>query len=106
MFLRNPVSSEVFHPVPIALGEICKLCEINGSAGIRDRELVGQTCRVPASAFGPANAYPLSAGRGSARRSARSTHKSAAALFVKRLRRPDFELLRPAVVIRRRPQRP
>ena len=106
MFLRNSRPRQVFHPVPIALGEICKLCQIDHPHGVGDRELVGQTPRIAASALAPANANPLSAVGDSAARTVRGSGEFVSALLVKSLRRPDFELLRPSVVIRRRPKRP
>ena len=105
MFLRNPSPRQVFHPIPIALGEICKLCEIDGSAGIGHRELIGQSCRIPSLRGIPSNANALASDRVTSAGPTRPTAKCVAVLIQSRLNPPDFELLSPAVVIRRRPQR-
>ena len=105
MFLRNSSARQVFHPVPIALGEICKLCEIDGSAGIGHPEPIGQSCRIPSLQGTPPNAKRLTADSTTSPPEVGKMAKSIAVLLVSGLNRPDFELLRPAVVIRRRPYR-
>ena len=105
MFPRNSLPRQIFHPVPIALGEICKLCQIDGSARVRDRELVGQTCRIPLTGFTPRNSNPFATSRSTAPGSIGAIAELITTGSSHRLRSPDFELLRPSVVIRRRPKR-
>ena len=106
MFLRQPRPRQVFHPVPPALAEICKLCQISSGAGVGDGELIGQARSISMSGLGARNSNSLAAVLDSAALPGRTPNELVSALFVESLRRPDFELLRPAVVIRRRPQRP
>ncbi len=47
MFLANSLPGEIFHPVPIALGEIRKLCQSKVLQGVGDFELIGEACRIP-----------------------------------------------------------
>ncbi len=105
MFLRNPSTRSIFHPVPIDLGEIRKLCEIDHSDSGRDRELIGQTCRVPLSRLAPANPDPRASTGLPSGDEIWGVSKRPTVLDVGDLRPPLFELLRPSVVIRRRPQR-
>lgn len=103
---RNTFPRQVFHPVPIALGEICKLCEIDGSAGVGDLDLIGQSCRVALSGLAPTDTQR----RGSSG-SASSGQMSRVVVLdslndVRLPRAPLWEVIKPSVVIRRRPQRP
>ena len=106
MFPRNSLPRQIFHPVPIALGEICKLCQIDGSAGIRDSELVGQTCRIPVPGFAPTDTQALTAVTPVPTFAVRALEVLEVPVAVPAIRPPAFELLSPSVVIRRRPQRP
>ena len=91
--------------MPIALGEICKLCEISSGAGLGNAELIGQARGISMSGTGAGNSksptplqIPLAGGLGHHAKFVATRDGSG-------LRPPDFELLRPAVVIRRRPKR-
>ena len=94
-----------FKPVPVALGEVRNLCALEQSAVTTEPELIHETCSVgvlrgtptdPVGFARPVNACLRPAGIHAERVLADSPD---------RLRRPNFELLRPSVVIRRRPQR-
>ncbi len=105
MFSAQTLPGEIFHPVPIALGEMRKLCDINSSHGIRNRELIGQSCRRAVSRRASTDTQTLpTVGDTSAftPRVMNELHSLKAGCDA---RRPDFELLRPSVVIRRRPKR-
>ena len=105
MFLANSLPGEIFHPVPIALGEIRKLCQIDGSAGVADRELVRETRRHPLLRRATADTQTLSTACSASSLARGHVTPVAQCCRLDRLRPPKFEFLRPAVVIRRRPQR-
>ena len=92
------------HPVPIAFGEVSDLAEIEQATGTRDLELVGLPSRVSGGGLCPTNPV-LSTGFAEHLPPHGSHRKLVPALLVDDLRPPDFELLAPSVVIRRRPQR-
>jgi hypothetical protein len=106
VLFRKADPPQVFHPVPIALSEICKLCEIDQSAGVGDLELVGQTCRVPLGRFASTDTQGLTSPGRSPSREMGCVIQRDTVLVASRLRKPLFEVLKPSVVIRRRPQRP
>ena len=103
---RKTFPRQIFHPVPIALGEVCKLCQIDGSAGIGDLNPVSESCRVAMAGLrttdtptlGPSG--PTSAGK------PLGVVVLDPVLDVRLPRAPKWEVLKPSVVIRRRPQRP
>ena len=94
-----------FHPVPVALREVSYLAHIEEATGTRDLESVSEPCRVsitartptdPAANTGFAEHFTLPA----------RVHGEAVTTFSRNSpQRPRWELLRPSVVIRRRPQR-
>ena len=92
------------HPVPIALGEVSDLAEIEQATGTRDLELIGLPSRV--SGGGGCSTNPvLPTGFAEHLPSPGGHAIRVPAFLVQDLRRPAFELLAPSVVIRRRPQR-
>ena len=103
---RNSFARQVFHPVPIALGEICKLCQIDGSAGVGDLDLIGESCRVALGGLAPTDT------QGSGSPGSSSSGQVACVVVLDSLdhvrlpRAPLWEVIKPSVVIRRRPQRP
>jgi hypothetical protein len=105
MFFAKPLPRKIFHPVPIALGEIRKLCQIDGSARPGDFELIGETCRIPRFPRAATDTQALPADGMTPALTLGHHAKRIPALRELRLRPPNFELLRPSVVIRRRPQR-
>ena len=103
---RYALASWAAHPVPFALAEVRKLCVINettsvshlesvSSAGVHvsDRRLSANQTR--GSALGRTPGLPMRPSVGWVRPTAATD-----------IRRPDFEFIKPSVVIRRRPQRP
>ena len=92
------------HPVPIAFREVSDLAEIEEATGTRNLESVGHSMGIPM--LGRDSANPVSPPRFTEHFAATGMHAKAVPAFLKKhLRRPDFELLSPSVVIRRRPQR-
>ena len=92
------------HPVPIAFGEVSDLAEIEQATGTRDLELVGLPRGITSGGLRSTN--PVSPPGFAEHLPPRGMHaKRVPAFLVQDLRRPAFELLRPSVVIRRRPQR-
>jgi hypothetical protein len=103
---RKTFARQVFHPVPIALGEICKLCQIDGSAGIGDLEPVSESCRVAMAGLRTTDT-PALASPGCTSAGKSSCVVVLDPVFDVRLpRAPKWEVIKPSVVIRRRPQRP
>ena len=103
--LADSLPPGAFHPVPIALGEVGKLCEMEQSCVPADLELIGQTGRVAVTGGTPADAVLPSPLTEHLSLAARVHHKGVVPFRSNGLRRPLWELLRPSVVIRRRPQR-
>ena len=92
------------HPVPIALSEVADLAEIEQATGTRDLELIGLRSGISSRGLCSTNPVPLPGF--TEHLTPAGTHAELVPAFlVKRLRRPNFELLSPSVVIRRRPQR-
>lgn len=101
---RYALSAWAAHPVPIALREVRDLAEIEQTTGTRNLELIGFALGRAGTGISPAN--PVSLPRFTEHFPPTGLHKKPVPAFLaKDLRRPDFELLRPSVVIRRRPQR-
>ena len=103
---RYALASWAAHPVPFALTEVRKLCVIHEPAGVghlesvpsagvhvSDRRLSADQARV--AALGRTSGLPMRPGVGWVLPTAATD-----------VRRPDFEFIKPSVVIRRRPQRP
>ena len=92
------------HPVPIAFREVSDLAEIEEATGTRNLEGVGHSMGIPM--LGSDSANPVSPPRFTEHLAPTGIGEKAVSAFLeKHLRRPDFELLSPSVVIRRRPQR-
>ena len=104
MSTTKPFAIECFHPVPIDLGEVRKLCQIDGSARIRRFELIGQTCRISAPRLTSRYPKPCPAFGVTAPSAVGHLVQGVSAVVSRELRPPKFELLRPSVVIRRRPK--
>jgi hypothetical protein len=94
------------HPIPIALGEVSKLCQIDGSAGVGDSESVGETGRISVVGFAATNSEPFPTTTVVSGIAVRELVHEVPTLLKTPIRYPAFEFLRPSVVIRRRPQRP
>ena len=103
-FTGNALPAWGTHPIPVALSEICNLAHIEQATGTRELEGVGLTSGISSRGLCPTNPVPLP-GFAKHLPSARHPKKVPLAFCEQRLRRPDFELLSPSVVIRRRPQR-
>lgn len=106
MFLAKSLPGEAFHPLPIALAEVSKLCEIEHSHRVRDRELVGEPGRVSVSGLAATDPEPSPTTTVVLGVPTRPLKKGVPTLLITPIRYPAFEILRPSVVIRRRPQRP
>ena len=92
-------------PVPVLLREISQLADIEHRRVPRQAELVGKARRVPNLRRAFAN-HVHPAPRPAALRGPGADKAGHSTLpVVVLLRRPDFELLSPSVVIRRRPVR-
>ena len=94
-----------FHPVPVALREVSYLAHVEETTGTRDLEFVSEPSRVaitartstdPAGDTGFAEHFTSSA---------RVITPAVDTVTSECAKRPRWELLRPSVVIRRRPQR-
>ena len=94
------------HPIPISLGEVSKLCDIESSARVGDGEPVGETGRISVSGIGATNSEPFPTSTVISGVTGRHLMDQVPALLKTAIRYPAFEYLRPSVVIRRRPQRP
>ena len=102
---RNSSPSWTRHPVPPLVGEICKLCQIEHGAAGTDLELIALAGRMPSPARMARNAELSSALAVHPPTASWLAHQGVTTRGSNRLRAPLFELLRPSVVIRRRPQR-
>ena len=92
--------------MPIALGEVRKLCQIDQSDRVGNSEPVGETGRIPVKGVAATNSEPsptTTVVLGVPRRALEEGHS---VLLKTAIRYPAFERLSPGVVIRRRPQRP
>ena len=103
--LADPLPPGAFHPVPVALSEVGKLCEMEQSCTPADLELIGQTGFMPGLRGIPRNPVLPPALAIHATPAPRLPHQRVPTRCSNRLRAPRFELLRPSVVVRRRPQR-
>ena len=105
-----PVTGDSFsegriQPVPVDVSEVSKLCQISEATIRADLELVCETRRHPRCLWRPANAVTPSGLTKHFASATGITNEGPVANHLNGLRRPRFELLRPSVVIRRRPQR-
>lgn len=102
---RDPFPGPGTHPVPIALGEVSKLSEIEQTRVGSHFECVRETRWEPRHFMGPADPDPIA---GTALRVTLSPgvlEHGPTGLRVKEIAYPNWEFLGPAVVIRRRPKR-
>ncbi len=93
------------HPVPIALGEMRQLCEINQSHGVGDHEFVGETGRISVTGGAARDSEPLPTTSVVPGVPMGALKNRVVTELVTPIRYPRFDLS-PSVVIRRRPQRP
>ena len=101
----DPLSVQTFHPVPVAESEVRKLCQVEHSARGGHTKLIRKACWLTCSRWRTADAMPVSAGQHEAGSPTGILHEGLAVNHHLALRAPAWELLRPAVVIRRRPKR-
>ena len=101
----NPVASEVLHPLPIDLGEVRKLCEIEEANVAADLEGVCETRGKAVLAWAPTNTDPSTGAALRVTTSAGLEEVSPPSLRKCLLAYPNWERLGPSVVIRRRPVR-
>ena len=101
----DPTGSWSFHPLPIDVGEVSKLSQIEKTRIGSHFEPVRETRWKSTGERAPANPYVIP---GTALRVPPSSGihaKPSTSLFELGLKAPLFELLRPSVVVRRRPKR-
>jgi len=101
----NSFAIQRFHPVPIDLGEMRKLCEVEKSCSTADLEGVYETRCVPVFIGRTADPDPSAS---TALRMPSSTGLVEEDPPIRRnrlLTQPNWEVLSPSVVIRRRPKR-
>ena len=101
----DPFSVEGFHPLPIDFGEVSKLCQIEQTNVAGHFECVRETSRESRLRSRSANPEPASGGALRVASSAGIKSELPRSLYELGLKAPLFELLRPAVVVRRRPKR-
>ena len=101
----NSAASWAFHPLPIDVGEVRKLSEIEQTRVLGHFEPVRETRRKSTGDRASTNPNVISGAALRVTSSPRISPKNPASLFELGLNRPLFELLRPSVVIRRRPKR-
>ena len=102
---RYALSSWARHPVPIAFGEMSKLCVVDESARVTHPESICFPFGRANPGLSPADKARLTADRDAPAGAIRLTDESLPVLDITAIRYPAFEFLRPSVVIRRRPQR-
>ena len=93
------------HPLPIDLGEMRKLCELEKSCIGADFESICETRRIPIPGSGSTNPHPSATGALGMPPSTGRTEKLVPIAYSQRLTYPLWKLLSPSVVIRRRPKR-
>ena len=101
----NPLVSGVLHPLPIDLREMRKLCEVEKSCVGADFEGICETRREAVLGRRPTDPQPSTGTPCLVTTSAGLEEKSPISLKKLNLSYPRFELLRPSVVISRRPKR-
>ena len=101
----DPTGSWSFHPLPIDVGEVSKLSEIEQTRVFGHFEAVRETRRKATGGRASANPDVIT---GTALRVTLSpgvVSELPPSLYELGLKAPLFELLRPSVVVRRRPKR-
>ena len=101
----DPFSIEGFHPLPIDIGEVSKLCQIEQTNVAGHFECVRETRRETLLLGGAANTKAAARAALGVTPAAGVQSVVTTSLYELGLKRPLFELLRPAVVVRRRPER-
>ena len=101
----DPLAIWASHPVPLALGEMRHFSEIPETAVLGDLELVHQAPGPARGNWRAGNPDPTSCFAEHLSSPAGLSVEVVTPAAVSNLRRPRWELIRPAVVIRRRPQR-
>ena len=93
------------HPEPLPVGEVGNLSHVGEGAAVADLELVAKAGRMATPAWVPGNSVLPSALAIHPAPLGRTSDELVLPLSRMDLRPPLWELLRPSVVIRRRPQR-
>ena len=95
----------VLHPLPIDFGEVSKLSEIEQTRVGSHFECVRETRGEPVFGRRSTDTQPATTGTLRVTSTAGVITESPASLYELGLKAPLFELLRPSVVVRRRPKR-
>jgi hypothetical protein len=101
----NSFPIEGFHPVPIDFGEVSKLSQVEQTRVGTHFECIRETRCVPAFDRRSGDAKPFSAHALGMPPSAGIVKEPVTAVVINPLTYPNWELIGPAVVIRRRPKR-
>ena len=101
----DPASSWISHPLPIDIGEVSKLCEIEQTNVGGHFECVRETRGKPRLNWTSTNPDPSSTGTLRVTTAAGIEEKAPTSLKKLNLSYPSWEVLSPSVVIRRRPVR-
>ena len=101
----DPFSMQPFHPLPIAIGEVRKFRQVTFATPRAYPKSVGKTRRIAHPRLRSANAMAVPACPLQTPASTGVADVNPLVCRYDRLRLPDFEVLSPAVVIRRRPKR-
>ena len=104
-FSVQPLTAERFHPIPVDFGEVRKLSEIEQTRVATHFECVRKAPCVPAFVRRPGNSDASSAHALRVTPSPGIHQELVTARVLDLLTYPDWELLSPAVVVRRRPKR-
>ncbi len=101
----DPSAIWISEPLPIDIGEVSKLCEIEQTRIGSHFECVRETRRKPVLNWSSTDPVPSAAGALRVPPATGLTNEFATVLYESRLTHPAWEVLSPAVVVRRRPVR-
>ena len=101
----NALTEWTRHPVPVDVGQICHLADIEERAATRDLELIGEPSWIAAGFRRPTNTKPHTALAKHLALAARVLEERVPAARPCRLRAPRFKVTSPSVVVCRGPQR-
>ena len=104
-FPSNSFPPGAGHPVPPLVSEICKLAYVGEGARLAQLECIAQARRMPSLRWVPGDPVPTTGLAVHLSLTPGVMAKLIPTRCPDRLRAPDFEVISPAVVIRRRPQR-
>ena len=102
---RNPAVGDIGHPVPIDLGEVSKLCELEQTRVGTHFECVRKPPRLAYPRLAPTDEKPFPTGVLRVTSTTGALEVSPPTLRKTLLAYPLWERLSPTVVIRRRPKR-